>query len=212
MAFLWLFSVIYSENQYDNQHIFMRTIKYEDSKKIEVYIEDSDCSWVSIFNNAFKRCYPCLKGTKNVKHQDDGKIKCNGCAINYYYSNDDSIKGGYKCTKCPDQYLASDVNSHKNMFCNEIIIYNTSDALYQGKIQRCNDWIKNSIGRDIGSPPIFMFCKCPNSSAKVYFQDRIKNIDFTMTCTNSDILRNIVDYKGLDYIVLNVIITNGKRF
>ncbi|MES1902834.1 MAG: hypothetical protein MHPSP_002009, partial [Paramarteilia canceri] len=177
----------------------LRRVAIDGSRKVEIIQNIHTCSSLSFFNKNEHKCVKCNGGRISGKFLHNLDKGCNGCSENYYldFSSNDKIK--YQCKKCSNNMLASTIQNHEITTCSIMNSYKLTDVLINGKIKSCKEIIKNSIQRVQNSPPFSNFCKCSNNLPKLYHL--LNEVD--MICLKLKKIKKIIDYRGLDYAIIN---------
>ncbi|MES1905518.1 MAG: hypothetical protein MHPSP_002517 [Paramarteilia canceri] len=173
-----------------SRYEFIQSLRYCSSLSIELYDN----------KNRKIVCIPCIKGTISIKNSDKGNQECIGCLMHFKRVNIINL-GHYYCKECPRNRL-SDLNFPSySESCDIENNFELNKILVDGELLECSKKIENSLGRDKNTLPYSTHCKCPNDSPRVI----IRNSEFTMTCLSADLSKKIIDYKGLDYRLINTV-------
>ncbi|MES1903564.1 MAG: hypothetical protein MHPSP_003482, partial [Paramarteilia canceri] len=180
-------------------------IEFEDQKHFRILDVTQRCPSIA-YLSADNRCLKCPDGQTTAINRKMGSDKCLGCSINYRKIFDSP--GNFSCKKCEDNFIAAITNNHDSSTCEIINNYDPIYILEEGKQLRCSDLIANSIGRDPGTLPISIFCKCPNNYPKVYQGNKKSKFE----CLDQSTLKNIIFLEILDYAVVNFVEFNEINY
>ncbi|MES1904818.1 MAG: hypothetical protein MHPSP_001102, partial [Paramarteilia canceri] len=146
-----------------------------------------------------KKCSQCINGkTNNFLDNND----CYDCSPNYqkiYYQGNDSLE----CNECPigSVYIRSNY-SNKLKECSQTkCLQHQYFDLETMKCLDCKELIPDSIGRPVGTPPLYKYCSCRNNYLRIRY-------DSTTTKCFSD--ANFRDYA--DDNIPNTYNNNGYYF
>ncbi|MES1903239.1 MAG: hypothetical protein MHPSP_002803, partial [Paramarteilia canceri] len=196
IVFLLLFQVMKILNGNIKEFLYQRIVNLNNSERSEEINEINFCSKIAHYDINLDRCIYCDFGKTSVKDIYSNYLsKCKGCPIHYRYLKSSS---GYSCIRCCSNMIASYKNYHNNQCCYVDNNYDDKDIISDGKTIKCSDKVVNSLGRDTNTPPLYIYCKCPNNMPKLFLTN-IDNNKSILTCVDNLITKKIIDIKGLEY-------------
>ncbi|MES1905189.1 MAG: hypothetical protein MHPSP_001835 [Paramarteilia canceri] len=181
-----------------NKYLFKRTVIVNQSQAKEEIKRWNSCSFTSNYDFRNDKCDDFPEGSDYSMDLMDGKLVNTSCAIHYYFENNLDDQSGPKCIKCTNDKISSLTKGHQNNNCTIENNYDLKDVLKDGKIEKCNTIVENSIGRENGTHPLSIHCKCPNNLPKVFDIGNSK-----LVCLGLENLKKIINPKVLDYAVYN---------
>ncbi|MES1903522.1 MAG: hypothetical protein MHPSP_003398 [Paramarteilia canceri] len=197
---LVLIGHIHTVNYYDL--LYSRLITIDNDGLADEILELKEFKRNYFFDKSKNKFIQCSEG-KATNSSTYKTNSCTGCTIYHKYL--EINYSTFKCNNCSDGTIASFTNAHKNLDCDiSYSDYKLTEIENNGK-RNCSDILLDSIGREENTPPILDYCQCPNNMPRIRYNNLNNNKNGLINCLPKSKALEIIDQKGLDYVVDNLV-------